>query len=162
MNVEIERKFLLADDSWKTAATEIIVIRQGYLSTAADCAVRVRRSGEKAWLTLKGRPANGVAPEFEYAIPASDADDILNSLAQRPFIEKKRHLVPYDGMMWEIDEFLGDNAGLVLAEMELTAPDQCISLPSWVGKEVTGDPRFYNANLVAAPFCTWKDSLPTR
>ncbi|MDL2210193.1 CYTH domain-containing protein [Desulfovibrio sp. OttesenSCG-928-O18] len=152
---EIERKFLVRSDAWRNEVTEVLPIRQGYLSTDKDCAVRVRRSGENAWLTIKGRPVNGAAPEFEYEIPVPEADAMLDTLAQKPLIEKKRHLVPHGGLPWEVDEFLGENTGLILAEIELTAPDQTIALPAWIGGEVTGNPRYYNANLVAAPFSTW-------
>lgn len=148
MNREIERKFLVTGDAWRDGVTAVLHIRQGYLATDPDCTVRVRRAGEKAWLTIKGRAVNGAAPEFEYAIPAADAENLLATMARKPLIEKKRHLAPYGGLTWEVDEFLGANAGLVLAEIELAEPGQDVPLPPWVGREVTGDARYYNVNLM--------------
>jgi len=155
MNTEIERKFLVQSGEWRNETTEVLLIRQGYLSTDRDRAVRVRRSGERAWLTIKGRPVDGAAPEFEYEIPVAEADAILTALAKKPLIEKKRHLVPHGGLIWEVDEFLGENAGLVLAEVELSSPGQPVSPPGWIGREVTGDSRYSNASLVANPFSAW-------
>ena len=155
MGTEIEKKFLVTGDGWRREATRVLLLRQGYLSTDPECAVRVRISGEKAYLTVKGRSVNGVAPEFEYPVPLADAAAMLDRLAKKPLIEKKRHLVPRDGLTWEVDEFFGENAGLVIAEIELASPDQPFSPPSWVGREVTGDPGYYNASLVARPFLSW-------
>ncbi len=155
MSTEIERKFLVAGDAWRSEATGMLLLRQGYLSTAPECAVRVRVSGPSAWLTIKGRPVRGIAPEFEYPIPEQDALQILDTLAQKPLIEKRRHCIPRDGLVWEVDEFLGGNAGLILAEIELADVGQAFSLPPWIGEEVTGDPRYANANLVSRPFSEW-------
>lgn len=156
MYAEIERKFLVKDNSWRAETTEVLVLRQGYLATNPDCTVRVRVSGSCAWLTVKGRPTGGVAPEFEYPVPMEDAALMLDMLARRPIIEKKRHIIPaQDGLVWEVDEFTGDNAGLVLAEIELKTAGQHVPLPLWIDREVTGDIRYYNATLVSNPFTLW-------
>lgn len=155
MGIEIEKKFLVINDAWREGAT-VLYLRQGYLSTDKNAAVRVRIRDNAAWLTIKGPVVNGAALEFEYPVPLADAEAMLESLARKPLIEKKRHLVRHEGMLWEVDEFLGENAGLILAEIELTAPGQPFSPPPWLGREVTGDARYYNANLVANPFSRWK------
>lgn len=155
MGTEIERKFLVTTDGWRSAATRVLLLRQGYLSTNPECAVRVRISGNEAWLTVKGRSVNGVAPEFEYPVPVADAAAMLDKLAQKPLIEKKRHIIPMDVFTWEVDEFFGENKGLVIAEIELASADQPYPVPAWLGREVTGDPRYYNASLVARPFLSW-------
>ncbi len=155
MGIEIERKYLVTGDTWRAEATDVLSLRQGYLSTDPECAVRVRVSGSSAFLTIKGKNIRGAAPEFEYPIPAADAADLLDTLAKKPLIEKKRHLIPRDGLVWEVDEFLGQNAGLILAEVELESAGQAVPLPAWIGREVTGDPRYYNASLVANPFLSW-------
>lgn len=156
MAIEVERKFLVTADQWRLEAREVILLRQGYLSTDKDCAVRVRVTGNNAWITVKGAPVEGAALEFEYPVPPADAACMLDNLAKRPLIEKKRHLVPRDGFVWEVDEFLGANAGLILAEVELSSPDQKAPLPDWVGREVTGEARYYNASLVGNPYSQWK------
>lgn len=156
MAIEIERKYLVTSGAWRAEAADVTLLRQGYLVTGPDCAIRVRVSGSQAWLTIKGKPVKGAALEFEYPVPLEDASAILANLAQRPQIEKNRHRVFRDNLIWEIDEFFGDNAGLILAEVELDDADAVISLPEWIGKEVTGDPRYYNANLVANPYSRWK------
>ena len=155
MGIEIEKKFLVTGDAWRKGAT-VLHLRQGYLSTDKNAAVRVRIHGNEAWLTIKGPVAGGAALEFEYPVPPADAEAMLDSLAKKPLIEKKRHRVRHAGMTWEVDEFLGENAGLILAEIELAAPDQSFAPPPWLGREVTGDARYYNANLVANPFSRWK------
>jgi adenylate cyclase len=155
MSTEIERKFLVASEAWRNEVTKTLALRQGYLAAAPHCAVRVRLSGSSAHLTIKGKPVNGAAPEFEYSIPEQDASAMLDLLAQKPLIEKKRHLIPRDGFLWEVDEFAGHNQGLVIAEIELAAVDQPFPLPPWIGREVTGDERYYNASLVSRPFSSW-------
>lgn len=157
MGTEIERKFLVTGDGWRNEARETLLLRQGYLSTDPECAVRVRISGDAAWLTVKGRSVNGSAPEFEYAVPVEDAASMLDLLAKKPLIEKRRHLVPKDDLIWEVDEFFGQNEGLVIAELELSSIDQAFSPPAWAGREVTGDARYYNASLVANPFLNWSE-----
>ncbi len=157
MSVEIERKFLLKGDGWRALGTGI-PYRQGYLSTVPGRSVRVRLVRDKGYLTIKGIAVGATRAEYEYEIPAEDASEMLTNLCERPLIEKVRYRVEHHGLTWEIDEFDGDNAGLIVAEVELDAEDQAISLPDWVGKEVTGDPRYYNASLIANPYTRWKDT----
>ena len=150
MPLEIERKFLVIGDGWRAGASRQRFC-QGYLARADGVTVRVRRTGSFAYLTIKGEPDGIVRAEFEYAVPVDDAEAMLKALCARPLIEKTRHLVPYGGLVWHVDEFGGDNAGLILAEVELERPDQPVPLPPWVGAEVTHDPRYRNSNLVEAP-----------
>jgi adenylate cyclase len=154
--VEIERKFLVRDPAVVEGLAGT-AIRQGYLSTAPERTVRVRRAGERAFLTVKGAPAPAALsrPEFEYEIPAADADELLGTLAHKPLIEKTRYRVTASGRVWEVDVFGGENEGLVMAEVELAAESAVVVLPDWVGAEVTGDPRYFNVNLVAHPYRTW-------
>ena len=154
MGVEIERKFLIRGDGWRRTAAGTLY-RQGYLSTSADRSVRVRTQGGKAVLTVKGKSRGARRLEFEYEIPRQDADQLLDELCLRPLIEKTRHVLEHGGLVWEVDEFHGDNDGLVVAEVELESEDQPLELPPWVGDEVTDDPRYLNANLVANPFRRW-------
>lgn len=152
MGKEIERKFLVVDEQWRVA--DGTKYRQGYLSTDKERTVRVRIAGNKAMLTIKGITQGASRAEYEYEIPVEDAEELLD-LCQRPIIEKWRHEIEHAGMTWEVDEFFGDNQGLVLAEVELDSPDEAFDLPPWVGKEVTDDPRYFNANLVHHPFRNW-------
>jgi adenylate cyclase len=153
MPVEIERKFLVHAELWRPADAGTHY-RQGYLSRERGRTVRVRRAGERGFLTIKGK-AEGIArPEYEYEIPPKDADELLAMCPGR-LIEKRRHLAPHEGHTWEVDEFLGDNAGLLVAEIELRSPDEPFALPSWAGKEVTHDPRYLNSNLVDHPYRSW-------
>ena len=151
---EIERKFLVIGDAWRALA-EGVVYRQGYLSTDADRTLRVRTVGAKGYLTVKGITVGATRTEFEYEIPVADADAMLDELCLRPIIEKTRHKIPFDGLVWEVDVFAGDNDGLVVAEVELASEDQEFRRPDWIGEEVTDDPRYYNANLVAHPYKAW-------
>ena len=153
--MEIERKFLVKGNEWRGLATGLDY-RQGYLSTDNERAVRVRTIGKQGFLTIKGLSMGITRVEYEYEIPLSEADDMLDSFCLRPLIEKKRHKIPYGGLIWEVDEFFGINQGLIIAEVELEAEGQKFDLPDWIGKEVSGDQRYYNANLIAAPFTTWK------
>ena len=154
MGTEIERKFLVIGGAWRQPAPVRFV--QGYLCRDRESTVRVRLAGEQAFLNIKG-PAKGITrAEFEYGIPVADAAEILK-LCQGAVIEKARHLVVHKGTTWEVDEFFGDNAGLVVAEVELEREDQAFERPSWLGAEVTGDPRYLNANLVSHPSITWHD-----
>jgi adenylate cyclase len=148
MPVEIERKFLVASDSWRGHVPGQRYC-QGYLSKG-DVTVRVRRAGPRAFLTIKGSGEGIVRPEFEYEIPVEEAEEMFK-LCRRPLIEKTRFEVVHDGLRWEIDEFAGENAGLVLAEVELEHPSQPVALPEWVGEEVTADQRYRNSQLVDAP-----------
>jgi adenylate cyclase len=155
MNIEIERKFLVKDTTWKEGAGGV-TYRQGYLSSHPERTVRVRTAGGKGFLTIKGKSQGASRSEFEYGIPHDEATRLLDQLCEKPLIEKIRYKILYAGMLWEIDEFGGDNAGLVVAEVELTHEDQSIGLPPWVGTEVTEDPRYYNANLIRNPFSRWE------
>jgi len=148
MGREIERKFLLSSDDWRSAARGSEHLRQGYLVAERGRSVRVRIAGERAALTIKGETQGATRPEFEYAIPVEDAEAMLDGLCLRPVIEKVRHRVEHDGHVWEIDEFGGEHEGLVVAELELDAESESFARPEWIGDEVTDDPRYYNANLV--------------
>ena len=154
MAEEIERKFLVAGATWKDRATGTL-IRQGYLSNAEERTVRVRIAGREAFLTVKG-PSRGVTrTEFEYPIPLDDAESMLAALCERPFIEKTRWVVAFAGFTWEVDEFHGENAGLVVAEVELPTAETKPELPPWAREEVSSDPRYFNSNLAKKPFTTW-------
>lgn len=153
MGQEIERKFLVQGDAWRSLAAGK-VYRQGYLPTQG-CAVRVRIVENTGFLTIKG-PSVGISrAEFEYQIPVQDAQEMMDTLCVRPLIEKMRYRVQLNQVTWEVDEFMGDNTGLILAEVELEDDRQTIDLPEWIGKEVSGDPRYFNANLVKHPFSQW-------
>lgn len=151
---EIERKFLVTSDAWRALA-EGMVYRQGYLSSVKERTVRVRTVGDKGYLTVKGITRGAKRVEFEYEIPVADAEAMLYGRCERPLIEKTRHEIPFHGLIWEVDEFAGENEGLVVAEVELSDEDQEIRLPDWVGEEVTEDPRYFNSNLIAHPYKTW-------
>lgn len=153
MGVEIERKFLVRSDSWRT--TSGAHYRQGYLNSNLERVVRVRVIGDKGYLTVKGPNIGAARPEFEYEIPVSDANEMLDNLCEKPLIEKIRHVVEHRGTVWEIDAFLGENEGLVVAEVELQSAEQPVETPDWLGDEVTGDPRYYNSNLVKRPYKVW-------
>ncbi len=154
MAVEIERKFLVKNDRWRSLATGQIYC-QGYIPTTPGSTVRVRIIGEQGYLTIKG-PSEGTSrAEFEYPIPLKDAKELLETLCQRPLIEKKRYKIPIDDLIWEVDEFLGENQGLIVAEVELQDENQGIDLPNWIGDEVSHDPRYRNASLVKNPYCQW-------
>lgn len=152
MAIEIERKFLVIDDSWRNAPA--VYFCQGYLNRAKERTVRVRVAGENGYLTIKGVSQGAARAEFEYEIPLADAKQLL-ALCDGPVIEKYRRRIEFGGMTWEVDEFLGANQGLVVAEIELDAEDQVFALPGWVGDEVTGDERYYNSNLARTPFAQW-------
>lgn len=154
MGIEIERKFLVIGEAWKQQTSDGEFISQGYLSRDPARTVRVRVKGQQAWLTIKGQSVGASRAEFEYAIPQADAQQLL-TLCEGPRVEKIRHLVRYAGMVWEVDEFLGDNAGLVVAEIELSAADQTFEPPPWLGQEVTEETRYFNSQLVARPFKSW-------
>ncbi|OEZ87668.1 inorganic triphosphatase [Janthinobacterium sp. HH106] len=154
MGVEIERKFLLAGDAWRGLG-QTVLLRQGYLSSARERVVRVRIEGEQAMLTIKGANVGATRGEWEYPIPLADAVELLDGLCEQPLIEKYRHRIEHAGMVWEVDEFLGVNAGLLVAEIELASEDQPFEKPEWIGAEVSGDARYYNANLIRHPFSQW-------
>jgi CYTH domain-containing protein len=154
MAQEIERKFLVKAESWHRPAAGVRY-RQGYLSTVKERTVRVRTAGSRGFITVKGITVGASRSEYEYEIPLADANEMLERLCERPLIEKTRYRVAQGDVVWEIDEFEGENAGLISAEVELRSEDQEVSIPDWVGKEVTKDPRYFNANLVAHPFTRW-------
>lgn len=154
MPQEIERKFLVCNDSWRPGASGTW-FRQGYLSTDPERTVRVRLEGDRGVLTIKGLSRGICRDEFEYPIPAAEAATLLDTLCLQPLIEKTRYRLEHAGQLWEVDEFSGDNAGLVLAEVELGSEDEQVDLPPWVGVEVSTDPRYFNANLVRHPFRSW-------
>jgi CYTH domain-containing protein len=151
---EIERKFLVKGDAWRALAKGI-TYRQGYLNSAMERMVRIRTTGTQAFLTIKGIAVGVTRLEYEYEIPFDEGKAMLDKLAEKPLSEKKRYKVPVGGFTWEIDEFLGDNAGLIVAEVELKSEDQAFDKPAWVGDEVSNDPRYFNANLVKNPFTRW-------
>lgn len=155
MGIEIERKFLVSNDSWRAGASGI-TYRQGYLCGAVGCCVRVRTVGlQEAWLSIKRHVGTATRLEYEYAIPLSDAEEMLTKLCNGNLVEKIRFLVHHAGMLWEIDEFTGANQGLIIAEVELDRLDQPIVFPDWVGCEVTNDLRYYNAELAKHPYTCW-------
>jgi adenylate cyclase len=154
MGIEIEHKFLVLNTDYRTQSISR-PIRQGYMCNRPDCAVRVRVSGEKAWICIKGATNITERQEFEYEIPLDDAQKMLNTLCQPPLIEKVRHEVVFGGFLWEVDEFFGDNEGLVIAEIELDQVGEEFPKPDWLGKEVTEDYRYLNASLVKNPWKTW-------
>jgi adenylate cyclase len=155
MPVEIERKFLVKDDSWKISAKGTKYI-QGYLSKEKDSTIRIRIAGDEAFITIKSKVVGFSRQEYEYEIPISDAKDILDRMCFKPLIIKTRYQIKYQGNTWEVDVFDGDNEGLILAEIELSSETQNFEKPSWIGEEVTGDIRYYNSNLVNNPYKNWK------
>lgn len=154
MGTEIERKFLVRLDRWRPSSGGTHFI-QGYLSSTKERVVRVRIEGDEARLTIKGITVAMTRLEFEYVIPLADARVLLHDLCERPLIDKHRHLEIHGAHTWEVDVFHGDNEGLVIAEVELTAESDVVDLPPWVGQEVTGDPRYFNSNLLTHPFSLW-------
>ncbi len=155
MGTEIERKFLLCGESWRNGATGTMY-RQGYLNSAKERTVRIRTVGEGAFLTIKGITVGATRAEYEYPIPFDDCNAMLDTLAEKPLIEKKRYKINYGGLIWEIDEFFGDNKGLIVAEVELQSEVQRFDKPEWIGEEVSGDPRYFNSNLIKNPFTKWQ------
>jgi len=155
MGTEIERKFLVTGDEWRSMATGVFY-RQGYLCLEKERTVRVRIAGDKAFLTVKGRSSGISRMEYEYPIPLEDARVLLAQLCVQPVIEKKRYRIRYQGFVWEVDEFIGENEGLLVAEIELAAEGQVFEKPSWVGAEVSSDRRYANAGLVKNPYSTWR------
>jgi adenylate cyclase len=156
MAIEIERKFLLKDDTWRPAVTRSTRYRQGYLSTDPARTIRIRIAGPQATLTIKGLTTAATRAEFEVPLPLADANQMLDTLCLRPLIDKTRHLVPFAGMTWEIDEFHAENLGLLVAEIELPSENHVFSPPPWLGPEVTHDPRYFNSHLSLHPYTTWR------
>jgi adenylate cyclase len=163
MAVEIERKFIVISDAWRAAAREVVAMAQGYLndlatvdSGAMNTSVRVRIAGDEAFLNLKSRQLGHTRQEFDYPIPVVDARSLL-ALCVGGVIDKRRHYVELAGHLWEIDEFLGDNAGLVVAEIELHRADEAFAKPEWLGVEATNALRYYNLALASRPYSQWRE-----
>jgi len=155
MPSEIERKFLVTSDNFKKLAKGVY-IHQGYINNQKERLVRIRIYGDEAYLTIKGIQKGIIRAEYEYKIPVPDALEMLDNLCLKPTLQKHRYRIPYDGMTWDVDEFHGENEGLIIAEIELESEDQQFTKPSWVGMEVTDDSRYYNANLAKNPYKNWR------
>ena len=155
MATEIERKFLVKDQSWRGAVVRSARIVQGYLANTERASIRVRIGGEQASLNIKSMTLGVSRSEFDYPLPLHEAQVMLKDLCLRPLIEKTRHYVPHDGVTWEIDEFEGENRGLVVAEVELGSAAENFARPAWVGREVSDDPRYYNVRLIEKPYSRW-------
>ena len=158
VGIETERKFLVRHDGWRPAALSRVEIVQGYLANTARSSIRVRVAGDAATLSVKGMTPGMSRDEFEYAIPAADARQMLATLCEGPLLGKVRHLVPWGSHTYEVDEFGGPSSGLVVAELELGSPDEVFDRPDWLGEEVTDHVRYYNFRLAAAPFSHWPDT----
>jgi len=154
MGIEIEKKFLLKNDDWRKLA-QGKEYRQGYLSSVKERTVRIRTIEDTGYLTIKGVSQGASRAEYEYVIPVDEANAMLDTLCEKPLIEKKRFKISYQGFIWEIDEFYGVNQGLIMAEVELASETQPFAKPEWIGVEVTHDSRYFNANLVHHPFSKW-------
>ena len=152
MGEEIERKFMGKGFTWREAKGA--TIRQGYLNSAKERSVRVRIIEDKAYLTIKGIAVGASRLEFEYEVPLKDAAELLE-ICEKPLIEKRRYRVLEGGFIWEVDEFFGENEGLIVAEVELESEDQAFHKPDWVGEEVTGDTHYFNSNLIRNPYTNW-------
>ena len=155
MASEIERKFLLRSDAWRNQIRDSVHLVQGYLSRGEQSAIRVRIDGTKAQFNIKHALDGIHRLEYEYTIPVEDAQEILEHVALRPLIDKTRHHVMYEGHLWEIDEFHGENDGLIVAEIELRDPDEFFAKPDWLGDEVSHDRRYYNSSLSELPYTQW-------
>ena len=154
MAQEIERKFRVANDDWRAMASSSSSLKQGYLSSSAEATVRVRLEDNLGTLTIKSKTKGITRNEFEYAIPAQEAKELL-MLCSGPLIEKTRYRIPQENHTWEIDVFEGDNDGLIIAEIELTSDEDYFAKPQWLGEEVSGDSRYYNSNLATHPYVNW-------
>ena len=157
MAKEIERKFLVRPRKWSELGPGL-AIRQGYLSIAIERTVRVRTYGERGYVTIKGKTSGISRDEYEYEIPFNDATEILDGLCIHPLVEKTRYRIPFGGHTFEVDEFIGANLGLTVAEVELKSADEKAELPDWIDREVSGDPRYFNSNLAQKPFSSWEKS----
>jgi adenylate cyclase len=158
MGIEIERKFLLNGDGWRGLGQPTLM-RQGYLVADPVRTVRVRIEGERAVITIKGKSTGASRGEWEYEIPVPDAAELLEGLCEQPLVEKVRHRIEYARHTWEVDEFKGENAGLVVAEIELGSEDEAFEKPEWIGQEVTGEKRYYNSSLIRLPYSKWNDKI---
>lgn len=156
MGIEIERKFLLKNDDWRKVSGKPVRFRQGYLVGAEKSSVRVRLEGNKAFINIKSATLGITRQEYQYPIPVADAEKLLDDLCEKPLIEKDRFFIREGNHRWEIDEFFGDNQGLVVAEIELQSEDESFERPGWLGMEVSGDKRYYNVCLVQYPYKDWR------
>ena len=154
MGIEIERKFLVKDESWRAFARGKKYC-QGYLSSNKERTVRIRTTGNRGYLTIKGIANGAVRVEYEYEIPVDEAWAMLDDLCEKPLIEKSRYKIEHRGLLWEVDEFYGENQGLIIAEVELDFKDQKFEKPEWIGAEVTGDSKYFNSNLIHHPYNQW-------
>ena len=157
MGIEIERKFLLKNDSWRDHYTKKMELRQGYLSSSKGCTVRVRVADEESWITIKGKAENISRSEFEYLIPKADAENMLMEFSADSIVEKIRYFINYQGAEWVVDEFFGRNRGLVLAEIELKSEGVIFEKPAWLGEDVSNDYRYCNSNLSKNPYENWEN-----
>ena len=155
MATEIERKFLVKGDEWRRSVANSLQFKQGYLAGTVSSSVRVRIEGDNAYLNIKSAILGIKRQEHEYAIPLQDAAEMLSNLCEKPLVEKRRSFVKHDGRTWEIDEFEGENEGLIVAEIELNHENEELNLPDWLGEEVSEDVRYYNVNLVKKPYKSW-------
>lgn len=155
MAIEIERKYLLIDDSWRERADAGTNLRQGYFAGPEKASIRLRTAGQQATLNIKSAELGIRRLEYEYPVALADAEEMLALLCEKPVIEKTRYHVMHAGHEWEIDVFAGDNLGLIVAEIELASEDEAFELPAWAGEEVSHDPRYYNVSLIKHPYCDW-------
>ena len=155
MAKEIERKFTIINNNWKEAVSSSSRFRQGYMGTDEKASVRIRLEDDKANINIKSATLGIQRQEYEYDIPVTDANEMLDTLCHKPLIEKTRHYVQHQGKTWEIDVFEGDNQGLVVAEIELDSEDESFTLPDWAGEDVSHDTRYYNVCLVSHPYKDW-------
>jgi len=153
MALEIERKFLVTKNNWRNG--QGTMYRQGYLNSDENRNVRVRVIDDRGYLTVKGISQGATRVEYEYEIPKPDADAMLDNLCEQPLIIKKRFKIVFKGFVWEVDEFLDENQGLIIAELELESETQTFIKPEWIGEEVTGDPKYFNSNLIHRPYSKW-------
>lgn len=157
MAVEIEKKYLVINDNWRKFVTKSDTYIQGYFSTDESCSIRIRISEKKATLNIKSATLGVTRTEYDYPVPLDDAKDMLNSLCIKPLIEKTRYQVPYENHIWEIDVFAGENEGLIVAEVELESANESITLPDWIGEDVSDEIRYYNVCLVNHPYKNWSN-----
>lgn len=157
MATEIERKFLVTSDAWRQQVTRQMILKQGYFGAAKKASIRIRISGDSANINIKSATLDIVRKEYEIPIDLNDAEEMLEDLCERPVIEKVRYLVPFGNHVWEVDEFSGDNQGLLVAEIELSSPDEEFEKPEWLGDEVSHDERYYNVCLVKNPYKNWRN-----
>ena len=164
MGREIERKYLVKSTEWRSHKEYLqsksqamgTKYSQGYIPTKDETTVRLRIVGDQGYLTIKSKTVGNTRAEFEYTIPVQDAEEMLNSLCLKPLIEKIRYKINFSSLVWGVDEFLGENQGLIIAEVELENEDQQVNIPDWIEREVN-DPKYYNSSLVKYPYSQWHD-----